>query len=221
MRIILVGGRNHNQFLIQPILERGHQVTVIHESRDYCRRLARENTATVIHGDGSNPLVLTDAGVEYANVVIAMTEDDAKNFVVCHIAQETYDVDKTLAVVNNPSNIDIFKQLGLENVISITNVISSFIEQKVEIDDVTNIYTISEDKVSSLEIEVDEDAPAIDCPVKELEIKGMANVAMIIRGEQVVIPTDDTKIEIDDRLVVYCHPSVRKKFIKSILGRSK
>jgi trk system potassium uptake protein len=220
MHIILVGGKNQNQFLIKPILERGHRVTIVHEDRNYCKKLARENQTTVVHGDGTNPIVLEDAGIDYANVIIAMTEIDAHNFVICQIAIEKYKLTKVLAVVNDPNNIEVFKQLGIKNVISITNVISSFIEQKVEIDDITNLYTVDEEKIISLELEVVEQSPGAGKKVGELNIPSEAIITCIIREEDVIIPSYETIIKNKDRLITYCHPKFKKSFVKSILGHS-
>ena len=58
------------------------------------------------------PNVLEDAGAVYANLVIALTQYDPDNLVICQIAKAMYGVKRTVAVVNDPKNISIFKKIG-------------------------------------------------------------------------------------------------------------
>ena len=114
MNIIIAGGRKEIHFLIKNFTSKGHHVTLINNDEEYCKNFARiHEKIDVVLGDASMPNVLEDAGAVYANLVIALTQYDPDNLVICQIAKAMYGVKRTVAVVNDPKNISIFKKLGI------------------------------------------------------------------------------------------------------------
>ena len=60
--VLLVGGRSKAKALAQSLLKKGYRVTVINKDLSDCEKLAENEKLTVIHGDGTKPYVLEDAG---------------------------------------------------------------------------------------------------------------------------------------------------------------
>lgn len=220
MNIVIVGGGKQVHFLTKSFVSKGYSVTIINHDAEYCKKLARMHQANIVHGDGTKPYILEDAGVGYADMVIALTAEDPNNLVICQIAEKMFKVKKTFAMVNDPKNIDIFRKLGVKNVISTADIISSFIEQKISVDDITNLFPIEEGKVTAMEIEVSSDFPTVGKRLKEIQFPRDVTIGCIIRGEQAVIPRGDTVVEEEDKLIILCLPMVQSDVLKTIRGRT-
>lgn len=219
MNIIIVGGGKQVHFLTKSFVSKGYNVTIINSDEGYCKRLARMHRANVVHGDGTKPYILEDAGAAYSEMVIALTTEDPDNLVICQIAEKMFKVPKTFAMVNDPKNIDIFRQLGVNNVISTADIISSFIEQKITVEDITNLFPIEEGRVAAMEIEMNEDFPVVGKKFKEIILPKDSIVGCIIRGQEAVIPRGETMIEENDKLIILCLPIVQSDVLKTIRGR--
>lgn len=108
MQIILIGGGKLTYFLTKEFTRRGSSTTVINYSPLEAQTLAWETTATIIIGDGSDPLVLRDAGAHQADVLVALTSKDDVNLVACQIAMHQYGVPRTIALLNDPDYREAF-----------------------------------------------------------------------------------------------------------------
>ncbi|MFO7929087.1 MAG: TrkA family potassium uptake protein, partial [Candidatus Humimicrobiaceae bacterium] len=125
MNIIIVGGGKKIHFLTKSFISKGHNVTVINDDREFCRKLAKRYSAKIVNGNGTKPYILEDAEVTAADLVITLTPKDQDNLVICQLASKLFGVEKTLALVNDPENIEVFDKLGVDTTISTPGIISS------------------------------------------------------------------------------------------------
>jgi len=134
MFILIVGGGKVGSYLTRALLTQGHEVVVVEKQERKAKELERllETNVTVV-GDGCDPLVLEQAGIARADVVVADTGDDEDNLVVCLITKKNSTA-RCIARVNNPRNKLIFESLDEQNpvtVISSTEVILDAIHKHV------------------------------------------------------------------------------------------
>lgn len=219
MNIIIVGGGKKIHFLIKSFVSQGYTVTVINDDPEYCRKLSRKHNVVVVCGDGTKSFVLEDAGIAYARMVIALTPKDPDNLVICQLSRKIYAVERTFAIVNDPNNIEIFKRLGVDTVISTANIISSLIEQKAFIEDITNLIPIEEGKVALMEVEVKEGDPIVGVALKDFNFPKDALVGCIIRKDIPIIPRGQSKVLLGDKLVILSLPKVQSEVLQAIKGR--
>lgn len=219
MNIIIVGGGKEVHFLSKSFISKGHNITIVNNDEEYCKKLARIHRTDVVYGDGTKPYILEDAGVAYSDMVIALTSKDPDNLVVCQIAEKIYKVKRTFAIVNDPKNIEIFKKIGVDTVISTSNIISSLIEQKVSIDDINNLIPIEEGKLAIMEIEINKECPVISKKLSEISLSEDSIVGCIIRNNTAIIPRGDTDIKEEDKLIILSLPKAQSDVLKIIRGR--
>jgi trk system potassium uptake protein TrkA len=134
MFVLIVGGGKVGSYLTRALLNQGHEVVMVEKEERKARMLEQliEQKVTVV-GDGCDPLVLDEAGVQRADVVVADTGDDEDNLVVCLIAMKKGKT-RCIARVNNPANKMIFESLDPENpvsVISSTEIILDTISKQI------------------------------------------------------------------------------------------
>jgi len=133
MRAIVVGGGKVGYYLVKTLKEKKYRVVLIEKEIKLCEKIAEDLEVDVICGDGSDVEVLKDAGIEKAEVVAAVTGKDEENLVICQMAKVNFNINKTIARINNPKNIAIFKALGVDKTVCSTQVICNLIEGEFDI----------------------------------------------------------------------------------------
>jgi trk system potassium uptake protein TrkA len=108
MFIIVVGGGKVGSYLIKELLEKDHKVHAIENNTKSCKRLKQKYGVKVFCGDGTNEKLLEQAGINEADVVLAVTGDDQDNLVICQMAERKFDVPRTFTRVNTPGNERLF-----------------------------------------------------------------------------------------------------------------
>ena len=134
MFVLIVGGGKVGSYLTRALLKQGHEVVMVEKEERKARMLEQliEQKVTLV-GDGCDPLVLDQAGLLRADVVVADTGDDEDNLVVCLIAKKN-NKRRCIARVNNPANKLIFESLDPENpvtVISSTEIILDVLSKSI------------------------------------------------------------------------------------------
>jgi len=221
MKIILIGGGETIEtiyFLARLFVRRNYQVTIVNPHPDEALMLSRRVKATVIVGEGSDPAVLQEAGARRADVVLSLTPHDPDNLVACQIAQKLYGVPRTLALVNDPDNEEVFRQLGIAEVFSATRVIGSLIEGQTVFDEIVHLFPAAEGRLHVTEVALDEHAPACGKTVLDLDLPQDSLVAAIIRDGQAIVPRGDSRLQGADRLILISVPENQEEVLRVLTG---
>ena len=112
MYAIIAGAGKVGRNLARELIAKEHEVTLIESSRPRYLAIEEEFEHAVQYGDATELWVLERAGIQRADLVIAVTGDDEDNILVCQVAKEKYLCDRIIARVNNPRNHDHFRLLG-------------------------------------------------------------------------------------------------------------
>ncbi len=217
MRVCIVGGGPHVYFLSRSFLSKGHSVTIINKNHSECVDLARRLKATVVHGDGTEPSVLEEAGVREADEFLAVTPFDHDNLVACQLAHEEYGVERVLALVDDPDNEPIYRKLGVDT-FSTTKTVVSMLEQRTAVDGITNLIPIGSGQVNGTEVLVEEASPAAGKTIRELSMPEDSLIAVVMREDRPIIPSGTTTVEVGDRLVLITLPHNFAAVIRLITG---
>lgn len=218
MRIILIGGGKIVYFLARQFSGEGYHVTIINRDAQDARELAQRTQATVVLGDGSSPERLNEAGAMRADVVLALTEHDQDNLIACQLAKRLYGVRRTLALVNDPENEELFQQLGVGIAFSATRVIASLIEQQTNFDDITRLMPIANGRVNVTDLHLHDSAPSIGKTLQEIPLSEGSLVACIVRGEDVLVPRGGTRLQAEDHLILISHPEHEERDLRVLCG---
>jgi len=202
MRSIIVGGGKLVYFLSRTLTSKGHKVTVINSDRKDCEDLAKKRKIDVIHGDGSEPEVLEDAGAFYTDSLMALTPYDQVNFNVCQIANAYFQIPRIVALVNDPDNEEVFKKLGVAEAISVTHILTGLIEQTTIFEDIITHTPVGKGKVSISEIPLKKTAKVINLKVLDMNLPKDCLIAGVIRKGDTIIPRGNTRLRRGDRVVL-------------------
>ena len=131
MYVIVIGGGRIGYYLARDLIERGDEVTLIEKDAGRAEWLSSQLGSLVMRGDGDEMAFLRTTGMERADVVLAVTGDDDDNLIALQLAKRYFNVRHTIARVNNPANVDVFKTLGVDTAVSATEVLISAMEQQL------------------------------------------------------------------------------------------
>jgi trk system potassium uptake protein TrkA len=202
MYIIIVGGGSVGYHLCKALLKEGHEVLVLDKDAAKCENFEDEMGSVCVRGDGCEVATLAEAGVSRAEVFIAATDEDEDNLVACQVAKHKFGVPRTIARVNNPENEKIFKKLGVDCPISVTNLILEHIEEKIPTHPLIHLLAMGEEKIEIVEVKILEGSKSVGKSVKELSLPSDSILALLIRnGQKPQVPTVDTVLEVNDRIV--------------------
>jgi trk system potassium uptake protein TrkA len=202
MYIIIVGGGSVGYHLCKALLKEGHEVLVLDKDAAKCDNFEDDMGSVCVRGDGCEVATLAEAGVSRAEVFIAATNGDEDNLVACQIAKHKFGVPRTIARVNDPKNEGIFRKLGVDCPISVTNLILEHIEEKIPTHPLIHLLTMGEEKIEIVEVKILDGSKSAGKSVKELSLPSDSILALLIRnGNKPQVPTADTILEANDRII--------------------
>ncbi len=202
MYMIIVGGGSVGYHLCKALLKEGHEILVLDKDATKCENFVDELGSVCVRGDGCEVATLAEAGVSRAEVFIAATDEDEDNLVACQIAKHKFGVPRTIARVNDPKNEDIFRKLGVDCPISVTNLILEHIEEKIPTHPLIHLLTMGEEKIQIVEVKILEGSKSVGKSVKDLSLPSDSILALLIRnGQKPHVPTVDTILEVNDRII--------------------
>ncbi len=220
MKILIIGGGKTLYFLSRNFTAKGYELVIVNRDREECVQLARQLSATVVCGDGSDAGILRDAGAMGAEAVLAVTPRDQDNLVICQLASLQFGVPRVLALANDPENAEIFDKLGV-SAFSTTHIISSLIEQRAALEQITNLLPVGEGRVNVTEILLGPDSPVAGKFLKDITLPENALVAVVIRNDRPIVPRGASQLLADDRLVLITLPENHGPVLKIFTGEEK
>ena len=208
MNIIIVGGGKLGYYLAKTLAPEKHHLVLIEEDLNLCKKIVdelSEKGVQVIHGDGTDINYLKDAGIEHTDILIAVTGFDENNLVACQIAKKYFDVRRTIARVNNPKNINVFKQLGVDSVVSSTALIADIIELEVDWACLGSMLSHRIGNVRIKEMRVDRHAQSVGKKISDLHLPEGTIIISMIRDNKIIIPDGQTDIQTGDNIIALAH----------------
>ena len=220
-RVLIVGGGRPVYFLARAFLEKGHEIVLVNRSPEECTWLARRLRATVVCGDGSEPLVLEDAGITECDVVVAATPHDEDNLVICQLAAVRFGIGRTLAVVEDPEHERVFRELGVHGTVSPARVVSELIERRAEFEDIVSLIPAAEGRLNVAEVQLSAGSPVVGRAVREVNLPADCLIAAVLRGEEVIVPHGDTDLRTGDYLLVIASPESYGRALRAVTGEKE
>jgi len=210
MYIIIVGAGKVGWNLARELLEKEHEVTVIESDRRRYLTVEQELEHNVSYGDASELWVLERAGIQRADMVIAVTGDDEDNMLICQVAKEKYLVDRIIARVNNPRNREHFELLGVKPVVSATDLILRLIEHEVPEYGLVHLLDLPEQRLEIIEILLPSDSKAAGQRVGDLQMPEGALLISVLRDDTGFVPNSETVLEAGDEILAVLDPTVEE-----------
>jgi len=212
-RMLIFGGGNIGKFLAHEI-ERDFawvNAKIIEAGHDRARLLASELERTVVlNGDVLDPDLLTEAGIETTETVVAVTNDDETNILASLLAKR-YGSQRVITLVNKPVYEDLIGTLGVDVVVNPRNITVSTILQHVRRGRIHSVHTLREGFGELIEAEALETSDLVGKPIREISIPHGVLFGAIVRDGEVIVPRGSTVIQAKDRVILFASTNAVRK----------
>jgi trk system potassium uptake protein TrkA len=200
---IVVGGGGKVGYHLARALLADHEVLVIEENPSRVEFIAEELGSDVImQGDACDAATMERAGMQRADLVVAVTGEDQDNLTLCQIAKAKFNVPRAVARINNPQNETLFRQLGIDSTVSATTLIMGHIEQELPWQGLIPLLTLGGFNLEIVEVKVPREAATVGKQVRQLLLPQGALICLVIDSQGTPrVPTPDTTIRAEDILV--------------------
>ncbi len=205
---MIAGGGDVAYYLCRILKKAGISLKLIEKDPKRCEMLCTAlPEVTVICGDAADQQILLEEGLENANSFAALTNLDEENIMLSLFAR-VKGCKKLVTKINRIDFFDVIKQLDLDSIIYPKNITSELIVSYVRAmkntigSNVQTVYSIIKGKAEAAEFLIRDNSPVLGKPLMELKFKPNVLVAVILRGNRVIIPRGSDVIENNDSVIV-------------------
>ena len=220
MNIIIVGCGKVGSTLAKQLSKEGHDISIIDINDKVVEEFSNSHDVMGISGNGAAYSIQKSAGIEKADLLIAVTGSDELNLLCCLIARKAGNCE-TIAKVRDPiynNEIEFIKEeLGLSMVINPEYEAASEIARILRFPSVIDINIFNKGSVELLSFKVENNSILHDMKVQEIhgKLKCDILVCMIERGEEVIIPIGDFIMKENDVIsLIASHKKATEFFMK-------
>ena len=199
------------------LADRGNNVVIIESDERRAHELAAELDVLVIHGSGADMDTLKDAGVEKADVLVALAQGDEVNLMACELAKKM-GVPRVIARVNDEEHARMFEELGVDVAISLSSAAVMLFEKAVSGPGMYGLLGIGAGKGEVVEVTVGDNSKAVGKTIRELKIPDNCSLAMISRGDKLIPARGDTEIRRGDQVTIVGRPKDVMKVARLLRG---
>jgi len=208
MYVIIAGAGKVGWNLARELIAKDREVTLIESDHRRYRIIEEELEHAAQYGDASELWVLERAGIQRADLVIAVTGDDEDNILICQVAKEKYGCERIVARVNNPRNLDHFKLLGIQPAVSTTDLILRLIEHEVPEYGLVQLLALEEEHLEIIELEVGHGSAAAGQRVSDVVLPDGSLIISVLRDGTGFVPKADSVIEAGDQVLLILDPGL-------------
>jgi len=220
MKVILVGSGRILYYLARQFTRKDYAVQIVTPAKQEARELSQHLSRPVLPGDVTDPRILEDAGAFRADVVLALTPNDEDNLAICQIARQMYKVPRTIALVNDPENEEVFRKLKVSVAISATRILSTILEEQAGFEEIGKLISVGEGQVSVAEVVIREDSPAAGLAIESIALPEEALIGGIIREGRVLIPKGGSQLSGADRLILIATETSMDEAMRMLVGNN-
>ncbi len=205
MKIVIIGCGTIGKTILHYLSTEDHSVTIVDQDGSKIEELIEKYDVMGVVGNGACLSIQEEAGIQTADLVIAVTSSDEINILACLVAKKI-GAEHTIARVRSPEyhdqSIKLRKELGLSMIVNPEQETAAEIRNIINLPSVAKIEHFAKGKVSLVELLIEENNPLIGESLTSIgkKLNTKALICAIQRGEEVIIPNGKMKIKQGDRI---------------------
>ena len=210
MKIVILGAGQVGSSVAESLVSERNDITVVDLDAQRLRALQDRLDLRTIVGSGAHPSVLKQAGIEDADLLIAVTQADDTNLVACRLAARLFNVPRRIARLRATDYLANEKVIGedgfdIDLAICPEQVLTEYLVKLVEFPEALQVLDFADGKVSLIAVRAFAGGPLVGHPLKDLRIHMPSidtRIVAIFRGDRSIVPDGDTVVEAEDE--VFC-----------------
>lgn len=201
-RACIVGGGLTGEMVARALSSLGTEVLVLEANKERSEELkAALDEVTVLQVDGTDTRLLEEEDVGSFDLFAAVTSDSELNLMAALLAQRI-GAQRTAALVHRPDYLPIYKQLGIDIVVSPRSVASDHILRFCRREEVKSLSSLQDGQGEVLEVTASSGSRIVGSPLRQLSLPRGALVGAIVHGEEVRIARGDDTVQAGDTVIV-------------------
>jgi len=208
MRIVIAGSGRVGGDLAHELADHGHDVSVVDHSRTALEQLGTTFNGSVHLGLAYDVGVLKEAGIEYADAFVAVTDSDNANLMAVQLAKEVFMVPKTIARLDDPNRERAYRELDVSYIPASRLIAKVVYEQVVEQE--FRLHVTFEDGETEI-VDMEVGAAAANLRIEDFQIEDRLRVAAVRRDGKTYIPDRDFLLKAGDLVVAAARKGVINK----------
>ena len=213
-RAMIVGGGRIGLRLAKTLEQQSIHTKLIERSSERCAEIVEQvNKVLVIQGDASDQGLLAEENISDMDVVVTLTSDEETNILVSLLAKKM-GVRKTITKLSKFGYFSLMSTIGLEQIVSSRLSAVNSILQHIRRGKVLSARTMTDEKAEVLEAVALETSDIVGKPLNRTSIPKGALVIAIIREDAIEIPSGDSVIQPNDRIIIFAKREVISKIEK-------
>ncbi len=204
-RIVIIGGGNVGLAVARALEARTDRVRakIIERDRATAERAADSLSRTIVlHGDGMDSDLLSEAAIDRADAILAVTDDDKTNLLVS-VRAKSAGCPMAIALVNDPTLVPLMGPLEIDAYINPRATTVSSILRHIRHGRVRAVYSIGDNEAEVIEAQVLGTSPLAGKQIRETEFPEGVLVGAVMRGDKVMKPTGDLRMEEGDVVALF------------------
>ena len=200
MFVIIVGCSATGYHLAKRLMVEQHEVIVLEKSLSRCQIIWDEMGSVVMQGDGADLVDLRRAGITRADTIVAVTDKDETNLVICQLAKHAFSVERTVAAIKDPRNQPIFRVLGVDAVANIGDLALGTLEHAIVGSGFNHLANLREPGTLLVSLVIPEDSGIVGKPLSEVKSFNQSYITVVVRENRAMKPSDDLVLEANDEI---------------------
>jgi trk system potassium uptake protein TrkA len=204
-RVVIVGGGNVGLAVALALEGRAERVRarVIERSRAQAERAADALERTIVlNGDGLSSEILDEAGIDRADAILAVTDDDKTN-ILAAVRGKAAGCRMAIALVNDPTLVPLMATLDIDAHINPRATTVSSILRHIRHGRVRGVYSIGDAEAEVIEAQVLSTSPIAGQMIRDTDFPAGVLVGAVMKKGEVLKPMPDMRIEVGDVIVLF------------------
>ena len=214
MKILILGAGQVGRSVAESLTHEDNDVTIIDTNAAALRDLREHLDVRVEVGQASYPRVLERAGIDDADMLIAVTNSDEINMMACQVAHTLYHTPTKIARIRSSHYLDhpeLFNAnaVPIDVLISPEQLVTEHIFRLISHPGALQVLNFAEGKIQMVGVKALQGGPLIGHQLREMRehMPGLkARVAAMFRRGKPLMPKDNTVVEVDDELFFIASP---------------
>ena len=203
--VLIAGGGNIGLYVAEKIekLGTGAKIRIIENDAARAEYISeRLHRAVVLHGSALDDEILREAGSAHTEAFVALTNDDKVN-ILSGMSAKLHGAGQVMTLVSGHDIGTLALQLGLDTVIDPRSVTISSILKHVRRGRIRGVHPVLGGEGEIVEAEALETARVIGSKLRDIELPDGVRIGVIVRGDEVLLPTGDSEIRPGDKVVMF------------------
>ncbi len=221
MQIVIANGNREAAYVISSFQEdKRNHIMVINSDPEVADYLTTHLGVTVYVGNPWRMYVLEETNIYDADLFISLSKKDTDNYAACLLAKQAFNVKKCICVVSNPANVDLYKKLGIDSVISSTYLLTQNIKNESGEGALIRSMNLDSEKIVMVEATLLSKYRICGRAIKDIGFPPYANIAYIVREGKFIIPKGNVILKRHDSLVISCAKENEKDLTRYLTTRA-